>query len=215
MSRSELTEAANLALACEARFRRNTAALARTAPDLADLARRTPVVVTYLGRARDGAVACRLETAGGERVWVGGTVVPRAAARQMVRTLALPAVGHVFLAPLNGAYCLAPLMAVTNPHQHLFVLERDVDLFVGTLMVTEIWDALDTGRVHLFVGEHLDRQLREFLETHPQYAVPEHLVTTSTRPETVAAYRAVVNGATARVGPDWMNRLERRLDDAA
>lgn len=198
MDESRLGPSAALAVACERRFRQNVKALARVAPHLADLARDTTLVVTSLSASRDGPVSCRLETADGDRVWVGGNVVPQWATAQMLGTLDLPEFGHLLLAPFDGGYGLNALLAATHEHQHLFVLESDIELFLGTLMVTDVREALTSGRVWLFVGPDLGEQVADFLQAHPWHPVPKHLITMSTRQEVVDLYRAEVDLAQRR-----------------
>jgi hypothetical protein len=189
----EWSPSAALAVECERRFHRNLVALARHAPDLADLARDATLVVTYLARCRDGTIGCRVETEDGERLWVGGNVIPLWATAQMLATLDLPDSGHLFLAPFDGAYALNELLRTTAEHQRLFVLESRPELFAGTLMVTDVREAFASGRVHLFVGPDLGEQAADYLVRHPWHAVPQHLVTVCTDPETVALYRDEVD----------------------
>jgi len=226
-----ISPSAALAVECEQRFQANLHALSRIAPEVAEIVRETVVVVTCLQRSRDGSIACRLETAAGDRRWVGGSVIPRWAAAQVLapgatgglsasaspvplaacppvqanrtragkppvaRVLArldLPEAGSLFLAPFDGGYTLNALLDATHAHQDVFVLEHDPDLFAGTLMVTDLQRAFVCGRVRFFLGPGLGEQVAAHLREHPWDAAPEHLITTSTVPETVALYRSEV-----------------------
>ena len=219
-----ISPSAALAVECERRFQANLRALSRIAPDVAEIVCETVVVVTCLLHSRDGSIACRLETAAGDRRWVGGSVIPRWAADQVLgqrrirdtpsgtrdapktaspaplshpprgalARLDLPEAGSLFLAPFDGGYTLNALLDATHEHQDVFVLERDPDLFAGTLMVTDVRRAFGCGRVRVFLGSRLGEQVATYFRTHPWDTVPEHLITTSTVPETVALYRSEV-----------------------
>lgn len=188
----ELCPSAALAIECERRFQANLRALSQVAPEAARSAREQVVVVTRLERGRDGSVLCRIEAADGRRLLVGGTVVPRWAAEQMLGSLALPPCGHLFLAPLDGGHNLLALLEATYRHQNIFVLERDLDIFAATLMVCDLRSAIASGRVKFFVGEDLAGQVVRYLRAHPWEVAPQHLITTSTLPDVVAAYREEV-----------------------
>ena len=193
MDLCDLSPSAALALECERRFQGNVRALVRAGsaatPGLLETLRGTVLVVTYLERGRDGSIACRVETAAGDRRWVGGAVIPASAATEMLATLDLPEVGHLFLAPFDGGYNLDALLEATHQHQHIFVLEDELSLFAGTLMAADMRRAFASGRVRLFVGADLGKQVANYLREHPWMPPPEHLITTSTVRETVALYR--------------------------
>ncbi len=175
---SNMAEGEGLAVAPTDCYKRNLAALATLNPAVADAVDSAPIPETIEpATGRDGTRTFLIPSKQGRREWLGRSSMPTISAREIFSGFSSDGRSVVLPGVLTG---LEPIVVAekTPSHAAVFVAEPS-PLCLKLAMHVHDYTALLTGGRLVFLlgkGEELVSSLFTFIETHPGYELPIHLL---------------------------------------
>ncbi len=164
-------------------YRRNILALGAFQPAVATVIDKTPIPagVTAI-KGRDGGDTYMIPSASCGSTWLGRSSMPAVSAPEIFADFTSDGSNVLLPGIFTGVEPLV-VLAKMPAHTALFVVEPDPLQLKLALHVRDYTDLLDKGRIIFIVGpfENLGDNLCAFLELHPGYDLPTHMLTAPQR----------------------------------